>query len=53
VVLIDDVITTGATFEAAIDSIGPDRVRAVAAANAVSAVLGAAAAPSGDQDEIG
>lgn len=53
VVLIDDVVTTGATFEAAIHSIGPDRVRAVAAANAVPAVFGAAAASSGDHDEIG
>lgn len=52
-VLIDDVITTGATLEAAVNSIGPDRVRAVAAANAVSAVPATATRHPADRDGIG
>jgi predicted amidophosphoribosyltransferase len=35
VILVDDVITTGATVTAAVDAIGQDMVRAVAAANVV------------------
>lgn len=36
VVLVDDVVTTGATLEAAIESLGSDRVRMAIAANAVA-----------------
>lgn len=35
-VLVDDVVTTGATLEAAIRSLGPERVRMAIAANAVA-----------------
>lgn len=45
VVLVDDVITTGATLAAAIDAIGCDRVAAVVAANAVPAGPRPATAP--------
>jgi predicted amidophosphoribosyltransferase len=38
VVLVDDVVTTGATVRAAIDALGSSRVVAVAAANTVSGV---------------
>jgi len=36
VVLVDDVVTTGATLEAAIEALGPNRVRVAIAANAVA-----------------
>jgi len=35
VIVVDDVVTTGATVSAAVDAIGPDMVRAIAAANVV------------------
>jgi len=35
VIIVDDVVTTGATVSAAVDAIGPDMVRVVAAANVV------------------
>jgi predicted amidophosphoribosyltransferase len=38
VVLVDDVVTTGATMAAAILSLGPERVRMAVAANTVSGV---------------
>ena len=36
VLVVDDVVTTGATFDSAVHSLGPDRVRTVIAANAVA-----------------
>jgi predicted amidophosphoribosyltransferase len=38
VVVVDDVVTTGATMAAAIEALGPERVRMAVAANSVSGV---------------
>jgi predicted amidophosphoribosyltransferase len=44
VVLVDDVVTTGATMLAAIDVLGVSRVLAATAANTASGVFGCAPA---------